>query len=115
MKHDRTLFALAVALALAGPTVAASAAGRLEARLQAAVGKVQNACADDLKQFCSTVTPGEGRLLLCLEAHEDKISKRCDVALFDASRNLERALDKVQLAADACWADIEKLCSDAEP
>ena len=76
---------------------------------------MQNACADDLKQYCSTVTPGEGRLLLCIEAHEDKISAKCDYALFEASRNLERALDRVQLAADACWNDIEKQCANVTP
>jgi len=83
----------------------------IEARLAAAVSKLENACSDDLKKYCSTVTPGEGRFLLCLEAHEDKIGSRCDYALFDAARNLDRALDRIVQAADACWSDIAKHCA----
>src|SRR6478609_12039118 len=100
---------------LAGGSAMAQSGTRLEARLQAAVSKVQNACADDVMQYCSTVTPGQGRLLLCIEAHEDKISAKCDYALFEASRNLERALNRVQVAADACWNDIEKQCANVAP
>ena len=88
------------------------AQSRIEARLSAAVAKIQGACGDDLKKFCSTVTPGEGRMLLCIEAHEDKISSKCDYALFDAARNLERALDRIERVADVCWNDIEKHCAN---
>jgi hypothetical protein len=35
------------------------------------------ACADDVKRFCSTVTPGEGRILQCLQEHAQDISERC--------------------------------------
>jgi hypothetical protein len=110
---------LALGLVLAGigacgPAMAQNVS-RIEARLQAAVNKIQDACGADIKQYCSTVTPGEGRVLLCIEAHEDKISSKCDYALFDASRKLERALDRVEMAADACWADIQKSCADVPP
>ena len=87
----------------------------IETKLDEAVSKIQSACESDLKQYCSTVTPGEGRFLLCLEAHEDKISGKCDYALFEASRNLQRALDRIEMVADACWNDIEKHCADVEP
>ena len=89
----------------------AKAQGPLETRLSEATGKIEAVCSDDLKKYCSTVTPGEGRSLLCIEAHEDKISSKCDYALFQAERNLERALDRVEQIADACWNDIEKYCS----
>jgi hypothetical protein len=85
---------------------------QLAARLDAAVKKVEAACSDDLKKYCSTVTPGEGRLILCMQAHEDKVSEKCDFALFDASRRLNRALDRIDRAADICWSDIEKYCSN---
>jgi hypothetical protein len=39
-------------------------------------------------------------------AHEDKISTKCDYALYSASRNLDRAIDSIEQAADACWPDI---------
>jgi Cysteine rich repeat len=85
---------------------------KLQARLDAAVQKLQAGCEEDLKKYCSTVTPNEGRLLLCMEAHEDKISNKCDYALFQASRNLDRAIDRIEQAADACWNDIEKYCAN---
>jgi hypothetical protein len=50
--------------------------------------------------------------MLCIQAHEDQISVKCDYALFDASRNLERALDRVAQIANVCWNDIEKYCSN---
>ena len=66
-----------------------------------------------MRNFCGTVTPGEGRMLLCMQAHEDKLGKRCEMALFEASRNIEGAVRRVERIADACWHDIEKLCSTA--
>lgn len=107
---------VAIAAVVFAATVTANAQTQLrskfEARLTAAVKKVQAACDEDLKKYCGTVTPGEGRLLLCLEAHEDKIASKCDYSLFDASRNLDRALDSIAQTADACGNDIEKYCAD---
>jgi Cysteine rich repeat len=71
-------------------------AKKAQERLSAAVEKLQTACGDDLKKYCSTVTPGEGRLLFCMMAHEDKISAKCDYALYSAARNLDRAIDYVE-------------------
>ena len=73
--------------------------------------KLEAGCGADVNKFCSSVTPGEGRLFFCIMAHQDKISTKCDYALFEASRSLDRALDRVELEADACWNDIEKLCA----
>ena len=104
------LFAVASASLLLSVAVSAQAQN-LEARVDAAVKKLQAACANDVKSYCGQVSPGEGRLVLCMMAHEDKVSNQCEFALFEASRNLERALDKVEMAADACWSDIEKNCA----
>jgi len=105
-----TTLALTGMLAFEGAAVGQTQ--KLVARLNAAVQKLETACGDDLKKYCSTVTPGEGRLILCMQAHEDKVSERCDFALFEASRNLNRALDRIDRAADICWGDIEKHCSN---
>jgi len=66
-------------------------------------------------KFCGQVTPGEGRLVLCMMAHEDKVSNKCDYALYSAVRNIERAIDRIEQTAEACWPDIEKQCSDTAP
>ena len=39
--------------------------------------EVMQACQADLKQFCTNVTPGEGREFACLRAYDDKISAGC--------------------------------------
>jgi Golgi apparatus protein 1 len=80
-------------------------------RLAAASEKLKAACGEDLNKYCSSVTPGEGRLIFCLMAHEDKIGEKCDYALYDASRKMEHSLDLIEDAADACWGDIEKHCA----
>ena len=85
---------------------------KIEARLDAAAKKIQSACSDDVKNYCNMVTPGEGRLMLCMMAHEDKISTKCDYSLYEASRNLERALNRLEEVADACWNAIEKYCAN---
>ena len=104
-------------MALFMGTIGASAQGTptLESRLKAAVDKLQAACGDDLRKYCSTVTPGGDRIVFCIEAHEDKISTKCEYALFEASKNLERALDRIQMTAEACWGDIATHCADVAP
>ena len=84
---------------------------QIEARLEAATSRLQSACHDDVAKYCSMVTPGEGRLILCLEAVEDKVSPKCDYAIFEASRNLEGALDRIERTAELCWHDVQQYCS----
>jgi cysteine rich repeat protein len=101
-----------VALVASTANAQTSIAEKARDRLGAAVQKLQTACGDDVTKYCSNVTPGEGRLLFCMMAHEDKISTKCDYGLYSAARNLDRAIDFVEQAADACWPDIEKLCAN---
>jgi hypothetical protein len=80
----------------------------------AAVEAVEGACASDISNFCGNVTRGEGRVLLCMQAHEDQLSRRCQFALYRASRGLDRAINRVERIADACMQDIEAQCGGAE-
>ena len=97
------LIATAVALSVFGASANAQsdAAGRAQARIMAGVKKLEAGCAADAQKYCTTVTPGDGRLFFCIIAHEDKLSTKCDYALFEASRNLERALNRIEDAAVA--------------
>jgi hypothetical protein len=117
MKNTASLKSCWIALAtmLAFGTSAnaqTSIAQKAEARIAAAVKTIESACGSDVKTYCSTVTPGEGRLVYCMLAHEDKISTKCEYALYKAQRDAGRALDRVEQAAEACWQDIEKLCAN---
>ena len=89
-----------------------TAESRIDTRVEAAAQKIQDGCGTDVKTYCGNVTSGEGRVVLCMMAHEDKVSDKCEYSLFAAARNLERALDRIKQTADACWDDIEKHCSD---
>lgn len=106
--------ATTVALLMGGITADAQSdmAGKVQARISEGVKKLEAGCAADVKKFCTSVTPGEGRLFYCIMAHEDKVSTKCDYTLYEASRNLERALDRIEEVADACWNDVEKNCAD---
>ena len=85
------------------------------AKADAMVDTVMDACDTDLKKYCSQVTPGEGRLVLCMMAHEDKISDQCFGAMFDAADGIEFFVSDLKRAADVCESDIEKLCDKVEP
>jgi hypothetical protein len=51
--------------------------------LGAAVSFVGDECAADLQAFCKDVPAGEGRLMNCLDANDDRLSNRCRAALKD--------------------------------
>lgn len=91
-----------------------SAQADLRDRLSSAVETVEKHCGNDVNAFCGKVTRGEGRILLCMQAHEDQLSRSCQFALYRASRRLENALHRVERTADACWSDIEAKCGEAE-
>jgi hypothetical protein len=58
------------------------AAVQLE-RAVAALSYLANECDADLEQYCSSITPGQGRLIDCLDKNAKNISKRCKQALED--------------------------------
>jgi hypothetical protein len=82
--------------------------------LEDIVESVANGCEKELSSFCKGVTPGEGRILACLFAHSDKISGRCEYAVYDAAAQLERAVSALTFVANECDADIEKTCAKVE-
>jgi len=104
----RLLMVLGIGLVLCGSgSVAGAAQGSLAAQ-------VKEGCKAELDSHCKDVTPGEGRLLACLYAYEDKLSDRCDYALYDASVRLERAVAALSHGATECKSDIQKHCSKVE-
>lgn len=75
---------------------------------------VVESCAGDLEQYCSTVTPGEGRLLHCVAAHEDKLSGQCEYALYQAASLLEQLTVAIAYVAQSCETEITSLCANVE-
>ena len=72
------------------------------------------ACESDLQNYCSQVTPGDGRLLHCMAAHEDKISGQCQYAFYQAATLLEQLSVAINYLAHECETEIQSLCSDVE-
>lgn len=79
------------------------------------IEKAVQACQKEIDAYCKNVAPGEGRLYACLYAHEDKLSGRCEYALYDVVAQLERAVNALGYVANECRDDLKALCSSIEP
>ena len=79
------------------------------------VESVAKGCDQEITAYCKEVTPGEGRVLACLYAHEDKLSGQCEYALYDAIAQLERALTALTYVANECRDDLKNYCADVKP
>ncbi len=79
---------------------------------EALVEHLIQACETDIQSYCSQVTLGEGRMLHCMAAHEDKISGRCQYAFYQAATVLEQLAQAIAYVANQCETDIETHCRD---
>ena len=79
---------------------------------QSLLQSVATGCKAELESYCKDVTPGEGRILACLFARGDKLSGRCEYALYDAAAQLERAVAALTYVANECAGDLDRHCSD---
>jgi len=72
---------------------------------------VATGCKAELETYCKSVTPGEGQVLACLYAYQDKLSGQCEYALYDAAARLERAVAALTYVAKECEADVAANCA----
>ena len=90
-------------------------AGSTFAQEQGPVEIVAEGCKQDIETYCKGVTPGEGRILACLYAYQDKLSNRCEYALYDAAAQLQKAVVALTYLANECRDDLKTYCSDVKP
>jgi len=57
---------------------------------------------------------GEGRMLACFYAHEDKLSGQCQYALYQAATTLEQAVSALEYVASQCESDIMTHCAEVQ-
>jgi Golgi apparatus protein 1 len=95
------LAALALALGCAGAGAA-----------EDIVASAQEACKAELDSYCKSVSPGGGRILHCLAAHEDKLSGRCEFGLYKAANQLDQFLTAFQHVASQCADDLKTHCGE---
>jgi hypothetical protein len=84
-------------------------------KLTARIAKLESACARDIKKYCRDVTPGEGRMIYCMQAHEDKISVKCAFELGEAASSVQSSADALKDAILACKAEITGVCGKTVP
>ena len=51
--------------------------GHYGSDFESAAEEAAKTCETEIVQFCGTVNPGEGRILACLQAHNDQASEKC--------------------------------------
>ena len=106
MKHMiRCLLAISLVLFFAGSALAQ----------EGLVQTVTDGCNKEITTYCKGVAPGEGRVLACLYAYGDKLSSRCEYALYDASVQLERVINALSYVANECRNDLKTYCSAVDP
>ncbi len=87
----------------------------LQKGLEGAVDTLSEGCEKELSTYCKDVTPGEGRILSCLYAFEDKLSPRCEYAVYDSLNQLDRTLTNLSYAVSECRDDIRAYCAEIKP
>lgn len=103
------IFAISFTLALlAGPLMADEA-------MDDPIENLMEGCAAEIENYCSQVTLGEGRLMACFFAHEDKLSNQCIQAVYDGAVALDAAINALVAVATYCETDIDEFCSEIEP
>jgi hypothetical protein len=103
-RHWMIALVLLLSLGFAGPLCAA----------EGLVETVAKGCQTEIEAYCQDVTPGEGRVLACLFARQDKLSGKCEYALYDAAARLERAIAAMSYLASECQADLEANCQGVQ-
>jgi hypothetical protein len=109
------LLALLVILPVGVVSAQTDIAKAIQEKLAAEATKLENSCAEDIKKYCSDVTPGEGRMIYCMQAHEDKISPKCAFDLEEAATDVQLSADNLKEAITACKAEITGVCGKTQP
>jgi hypothetical protein len=78
------------------------------------VETVANGCKTEIETYCKDVTPGQGRVLACLYAHNGKLSNKCEYALYHAAAQLERAVNALSYVVNKCADDLDRFCQNVQ-
>lgn len=83
--------------------------------MQAGLDTFTEGCQQELTTFCKGVTPGEGRILSCLYSFQDKVSPKCEYALYDSLAQLDRTLTNLSYTVGECRDDLKSYCAEIKP
>lgn len=111
--NRRTILAVLLVLALACPAFAAG--DPLTKGVQGALDTFSEGCKQELSTICKDVKPGDGRIIACLYAFQDKLTPRCEYAFYDSVSQLDRTLTNLSFVVGECREDLKKNCADIKP
>jgi hypothetical protein len=63
--------------------------------VKAKVQIVMDACKGDVDKFCSTVTPGQGKIIQCLKKNQAQVSAGCK-SVFAQAKAKAQTMQKAQ-------------------
>ena len=106
---------LLVILSVASASAQTSPGKTIVEKLTAKIAKLESTCASDIKKYCKAVTPGEGRMIYCMQAHEDKISPKCAFELGETSGSVQATSEILKDGVIACKAEITSACGKTQP
>jgi hypothetical protein len=106
---------LLVILSVGSASAQANLGKTIVEKLTAKITKLENACRGDIKKYCRDVTPGEGRMIYCMQAHEDKISPKCAYELGETAGSVQATQDLLKDGVIACKAEISGVCGKIQP
>ncbi|HBH26490.1 MAG TPA: hypothetical protein DDX54_03715 [Rhodospirillaceae bacterium] len=110
----RFAITLLAACALAAPALATDEKRPVVVRDHYVITTPITGCARDMNRWCRHVTPGANRPLLCLLAHEDKLTERCELGILEAALANEVASGTLGNAYGACETERATLCGNVE-
>lgn len=79
------------------------------------VKRFDTACGSDIKEYCSQVQPGDGRISACIYAHTAQITDSCYAVTERVGIILESVFDGIERISAACSTDLQEYCSDKVP
>ncbi|HEY7746086.1 MAG TPA: cysteine rich repeat-containing protein [Desulfuromonadales bacterium] len=110
-----SLAVFSVLLVLFASVQAFAAEDPVKKAAKAAMETFVQGCETEITTYCKDVSPGEGRILACLFAFQDKLSPKCEYALYDSASQLDRALNAITYAVNECRDDLKSYCADIKP
>lgn len=96
------------------PLTAQAADDQSAAEEESVAEMVLKDCGIEIEDFCGTVTPGRGRIVACLYAHNDQLSELCEGALEIGIIQFKIIMSAVSHVAEQCSRDLEKHCEGLE-
>jgi Cysteine rich repeat len=115
MMHIPATLAALFLLAIVPASAQTDIGKAIQEKLAAEAARLEASCADDIKKYCSDVTPGEGRMIYCMQAHEDKISPQCAYELEESAASVQATTESLKDAVIACKAEIAGVCGKTVP